>query len=98
MLIVDGFDRTDAWGQELAHPLAQRLSANLDHLGVSHDACADEAVANSLVLLNDYHAVIWILGAEEADMQTIAYDELAKLAHYLRLGGNLLITGSDLGL
>ncbi|MBN1351649.1 family 10 glycosylhydrolase [candidate division KSB1 bacterium] len=96
VLIVDGFDLMDDEYKELAHPLAQRLSESLSRLGVSHDCCSDDAIELLLISLAEYRAVFWILGTDNPEYQRMTYAEMSRLAHYLRLGGQLFISGSAL--
>ncbi len=97
-LIVDGFDQTTATGTENGHPLAQRLSESLVRLDIAHHCCADEAVATKLINMQNYQSVIWITGTENPKFQQLEYNEIARLATFLRNGGRLLISGSDLAL
>ncbi|MBN2092774.1 family 10 glycosylhydrolase [candidate division KSB1 bacterium] len=97
-LIVDGFDRTNADGTEEGHPFAQRISESLVRLGISHQCCADDAIAAKLINLQNFQSVIWITGTENPKFQQLDYNEIARLATYLRNGGKLLISGSDLAL
>ncbi|MCK5738206.1 family 10 glycosylhydrolase [bacterium] len=96
VLIVDGFEQTDAAGQEMGHPLAGRISETLGQIHVSHETCSDELIADAVVAPRDFSTVIWVGGTSDPAAQVIDYTEMAKLASFLRYGGNLLISGSDL--
>lgn len=60
------------------------------------DSCANEAVANERVSLASYAVVIWMLGNESVEDDTLSPAEISRLTSYLDGGGNLFISGSDL--
>lgn len=72
---------------------AEALGAN----GVSIDSCANEAVINGSVDLADYVGVFWICGEESTTYQTLNATERSLVTSYQNLGGNLFITGAEIG-
>ncbi|MBN1350390.1 S8 family peptidase [candidate division KSB1 bacterium] len=65
----------------------------LDELGVSYDcwACASQGIPTTLV---NYSTVIWGCGST---LPTLNTGERQRLTSYLRQGGNLFISGQDIG-
>jgi hypothetical protein len=99
-LIVDGFDRYGGSGswQQPVH------SFNRDYFipitisdSVVISSAANEAVLNNLVSLDDYDMVIWFTGDESTVDNTFTSGEQGKLAAYLDGGGNLFVSGSEIG-
>ncbi len=64
--------------------------------GYGFASCANEAVINNVVTLSDYEVVIWALGNERDEDDTLTPTEQTALQNYLNAGGNLFISGSDL--
>ncbi len=96
VLIVDGFDRTSGGWNLPAHDFAfAHGSAILAHQ-VSFDTAPNETVERDGVDLQNYDAVIWILGDEAAFDETFSAAEQERLGAYLSAGGNLLVSGSEI--
>jgi hypothetical protein len=95
VLIVDGFDRRSSW-QTPGHPFAGWNGCSLDKLDISFEACCNEVVGNELSL-NDYDAIIWILGDEGTTDETFDLREQELVKAYLEGGGQLFVTGSEIG-
>jgi hypothetical protein len=64
--------------------------------GLTFDTCRNEMVL-STVDLSDYPIVIWVLGDESTAGETFSSAEQAEVLAYLEGGGNLLVTGSEVG-
>ncbi len=97
VLVVDGFDRTsDSW-TEISHPFTLSHTRALDTHDIAFDCCANEAVIEGSVLLADYDAVIWVLGDEGVDDSTFNPAEQTLVTDYLEGGGNLFLSGSEVG-
>lgn len=64
--------------------------------GYGFSSCANEAVTNSLVSLDDYGAVVWILGTESTEDWTFTSAEQTRVTNYLNNGGGLFVTGSEI--
>ena len=97
VLVVDGFDRISGIWSEPSHPFALSHARALESLQIAFDCCSNEAVAGGQVTLNDYHAVVWVLGDESVEDSTFAPGEQSLIATYLENGGNLLLSGSEVG-
>ncbi|PJB43991.1 MAG: D-alanyl-D-alanine carboxypeptidase/D-alanyl-D-alanine-endopeptidase [Deltaproteobacteria bacterium CG_4_9_14_3_um_filter_63_12] len=99
LLLVDGDDR---WQDEpakenamgAAHAFMAEYGQAID--GVAFDTCANEETAASLPL-SGYPLVIWALGEEAGESKALTALERDTLEGYLKQGGALWITGSELG-
>ena len=97
VLIVDGFDRfagSGSW-QEPYHAFAVSYGQALHELGIPFETAANEAIIDRKIALDDYRMVIWFLGDESTADQTFDGDEQRLVAAYLKNGGNLWVTGSE---
>lgn len=61
------------------------------------DSASNEAVEAGLVNLNNYQAVIWLLGEESTADETFSSLEQSRVTTYLNNGGNLFVSGSEIG-
>jgi N-acetylmuramoyl-L-alanine amidase len=95
VLIVDGFDRRSSWLTP-GHPFAAWNGLSLDKLGISFETCANE-VARDELNLQDYDALIWVLGDEGTADETFDIGEQDVVKSYLEGGGKLFVTGSEIG-
>jgi murein DD-endopeptidase MepM/ murein hydrolase activator NlpD len=101
LLIVDGFDRYGGNGswKEPNHDFNTLYSISTQqaiwYFNIS--SSSNEAVINETVNLIDYDMVIWFLGDESIEGNTLVNTEQYKLALYLENGGKLFITGEDIG-
>jgi hypothetical protein len=100
VLIVDGFDRFGQQGSwsEITHSFNtlyfNALSQSAD-LVIS--SCANEAVIEDEIDIKDYDIVLWFVGDESRAENTLINTEQGKIAEFLEGGGNLFITGDDIG-
>ena len=62
---------------------------------VAIDSATNEAVASRSVMLANYDAVWWSLGAESRRDHTFDADEQAAASAYVASGGNLFVSGSN---
>jgi hypothetical protein len=94
-LIVDGFDRVlqGSWS-EPTHDFAGRLGAALPD---GFSVASNEAVMEGRVSLSDYPRVLWMLGDEGVADYTFEADERALIEDYLSGGGDLIVSGSEVG-
>ena len=58
---------------------------------------SNEAVISGAVNLTDYDTVIWILGEESTADDTFNATEQTKVEQFIAAGGNLFLTGSEIG-
>jgi len=96
VLIVDGLDRTFTDRPE-THIWAARHANAVNKFGAAFDSCANEALINGLMQLEDYTAVIWVLGEESSSNLTFDSTEQDLVKDYLESGGNLFVTGAEIG-
>ena len=61
------------------------------------DSASNEEVLAGTVNVNDYAALIWILGEESAADKTFDVAEQALVDAYLAAGGKLFVSGAELG-
>lgn len=64
---------------------------------IAFDGCENEAVIAGNVLLSNYNAVDWFVGEESTTDKTLDATERSLLKTYLNGGGNLLLSGSEIG-
>jgi len=65
--------------------------------GVHIATTSNEAVISGAVNLNDYHTVIWISGNESTTDKTFDATEQAKITSFINAGGNIFLSGSEIG-
>ncbi len=95
ILIVNGFDRTD--GITNTFDYIRQYGPLFHNLGYAIDGVSNEAVTEDWVTLTDYAAVFWIAGAEGTADSTFTPAEQTLVADYLESGGNLFVSGSEIG-
>ena len=112
ILIVNGFDRLSRqqnpvqFGAERVRPresnsydyvvqLASAIEANAPDLVV--DSTSNESLIAGNVQLADYAAVFWILGEESTIDHTFDPTEQSLVSNYLASGGQLFVSGSEIG-
>jgi hypothetical protein len=95
VLVVDGLDRLIAGSlAALSHDLAARVGEATGR-PVAH--ASDEAVAEGVVRLEDFRAVVWLLGDTSTGDHSVTASERAAIARYLEGGGHLVLSGSEVG-
>jgi D-alanyl-D-alanine carboxypeptidase len=99
VLIVDGDDRWQFQTTEnptcTNHSFSAIAGQNIS--GVVFDTADHNAVVNGIVALGNYPAVVWQLGEESTQDETFSSVEQSLVATYLNSGGNLFISGSEIG-
>jgi hypothetical protein len=60
-------------------------------------SASNEAVIDGLVSLSPYKMVDWILGKESTVNETFSTAEQTLVSNYLKQGGNLFVSGSEIG-
>jgi hypothetical protein len=65
--------------------------------GVHVASTSNEAVISGAVNLTDYDSVIWILGTESTADDTFNATEQSKVTSFINAGGNLFLSGSEIG-
>lgn len=78
---------------------AVQVASALDSAGAGArvDTVDNDAIIAGNVNLDDYKAVFWILGEESSADDTLDATEQTKVEQYLNQGGNLFISGSEIG-
>jgi D-alanyl-D-alanine carboxypeptidase len=99
VLIVDGNDR---WQFQTAdnpsctnHSFAAIAAQNIS--GPAFETVNHNAVIDGTISLTNYPAVIWLLGEESTQDESLSAVEQSLLAAYLNSGGNLFISGAEIG-
>jgi N-acetylmuramoyl-L-alanine amidase len=64
---------------------------------IAFDGCQNEAVIAGSILLGNYTGVDWITGEESTVDKSLDVTERALIKTYLNAGGNLFISGSEIG-
>lgn len=101
-LLVQAFDRL---GKAVKRPentrdYLARLGAALRrdaHTSLGFDAASNEAIKLGRVALTSYQAVVWSLGEESLEDDTLDSFEQFLVSTYLNAGGSLLIAGAEVG-
>lgn len=100
ILVVDGNDR---WQAEpmVENPLGHGHDFAVHHVHalapMPVDVVANEALLAGEVELADYGAVVWMLGEESTENETFDADEQALVVDFLQTGGNLFVSGAEIG-
>ena len=96
ILIVDGFDRASgSWGMPY-HSFAHWMGQALCELHIPFETAANDAVISGDVDLNEYQGVYWILGDESTSDETFSTVEQNLVRDYLKNGGQLFVSGSEI--
>jgi hypothetical protein len=98
ILVVDGFDRYGGSGSYPYpyHTFAQGLGRAIAHYDHTFDTAENEAVINGNIALDAYDAVIWSLGDESTAGETFSSNEQDLVKDYLKQGGRLFVSGSEI--
>jgi hypothetical protein len=65
--------------------------------GMHLATASNEDVISGAVNLSDYNTVIWILGTESTAEDTFNATEQTKVTNFINAGGNLFLSGSEIG-
>ncbi len=99
VLIVDGNDRWRFQPNENPHATNHAFAALAGQSisGPTFETAHHNAVLSGNVVLTDYPAVIWLLGEESTEDETFSATEQALVTDYLAAGGNLFVSGAEVG-
>jgi len=97
ILIVDGFNRQSGDWRGESNTFAFNYGKALEPLNVNFESVKNSEVIDSTVNLNDYDAVFWILGDESTADETFSSAEQDLVKNYFENGGNLFVSGSEIG-
>jgi len=98
-LIVDGFNRSDnstSW-RGPGNPFVLKYGKAINELSLNFTSIKNSALLDSAFLLNNYDYVIWMLGDESTVDETFSHKEQGLVKNYLENGGNLFVSGSEIG-
>ncbi len=99
VLIVDGEDRWQTQTTEnpscTNHGFCAIAGQNIS--GPVFETANHNAVIDGTILLTNYSAVIWLLGEESTVDETFSAAEQSLVTSYLNAGGNLFVSGSEIG-
>ncbi len=97
VLLVDANER---WASQPENTLGENhrfLVALADpQIALHVDSVSNDALVSGLIDVNDYKAVVWAAGEESVDTDPLSEAEQSLLSDYLRAGGSLLLSGSEL--
>lgn len=93
LLIVNGFDRA-SMGNTFDFVRQHGNSVYVDNHYFS--SATNEAIQDGLVSLATYKSVDWILGEESTVNETFSNSEQTLVSNYLKQGGKLLVSGSEI--
>jgi len=97
VLIVDGYDRWDAQARGTSHPFAATHGAAVAAYPIAFDTCANEALLTANPAPTPHNAPLRLDGEESTTDETFSSAEQNLVTTYLRAGGRLLISGSEIG-
>ena len=80
---------------DYAVQMATAIHASAPDAAIS--TTSNEAVISGAINLNNYDAVMWILGEESTSTDTFNATEQTKTAAYMAQGGKLFVSGSEIG-
>ena len=93
VLIVNGFDR----GTNDRFDYIKKYARPVSDRGYGFSYVLNESVYRGRISLTDYQTVIWILGDESTADETFNKTEQDSVARFLRGGGNLFVSGAEIG-
>ena len=96
-LIVDGFKRSEGSWRGAGHTFAAKYGKALLLSSHNFETVSNTKVLDSTVILNDYDMVFWISGDESTIDETFSSAEQKLIKNYLEAGGNLFVSGSEIG-
>ena len=95
ILVIHGFDRTS--GTTNTFDAVLRHGNAIHEAGYGFDAVSNEVIENGSVDLSSYSVVDWVLGEEGSTTHSFSYQEQNVVTDYLENGGNLFVSGSEIG-
>lgn len=99
ILIVDGFERDNGSGswQGPGHTFVSKYAEPLNLLNKNIESLKNNVLINSQISLSNYKSIYWILGDESTEHETFSNSEQTLVQEFLRNGGNLFVSGSEIG-
>jgi hypothetical protein len=96
-LIVDGFERDVGSWQGAGHSFVTKYGKALGMINTDFISIKNSELQNGNYKLEDYNYVFWILGDESTINETFNSKEQLLVKNYLNNGGNLFVSGSEIG-
>ena len=93
LLVVNGFDRPST-GNTYNFVLQHAGSIKANNKNCS--SATNEAITDGLINLSTYKAIDWILGKESTVNETFSASEQTLVSTYLKQGGKLFVSGSEI--
>ncbi|MCK5824691.1 MAG: N-acetylmuramoyl-L-alanine amidase [Ichthyobacteriaceae bacterium] len=97
ILVVEGFDRKNGAYTSSSNFIQKYIYAIASAKNANISSTLNEFVIDGSVKLEDFDAVVWVLGDESATNSTFAWNERSLVDDYLISGGNLFVSGSEIG-
>lgn len=94
VLVINGFDRAQTGN---TYDFIIEHGNAIQNAGYSFSSATNEAVELDLCLMDEYWAVDYILGEESSLDSALGVNEIIRVKNYLNSGGNLFISGSEIG-
>ncbi len=94
ILIVDGFKRTTGSYKQPYHDFVYYYASSFTS---NFESASAKAVEEGFINLQNYDAVFWFVGDESIADETFNDNEQNIIKNYLRNGGRLFISGSEIG-
>ncbi|MBN1492120.1 MAG: fibronectin type III domain-containing protein [Phycisphaerae bacterium] len=92
-----GPQKRPLWRQVNSFDYTVQHGSAIAAAGIGFDSSSNEAVADEMVSLAAYEAVVWILGEEgDADV-TFSATEQAVVTAFLNGGGSIFVSGASIG-
>ncbi|MDC0234974.1 glycosyl hydrolase family 18 protein [Candidatus Marinimicrobia bacterium] len=95
VLIVNGFDRVT--GTNNTFDFIRQHGDAIHQNSYLFDSANNEAIISGKIILTDYSIVDWILGEEGTATSTFSEKEQSLLKVFLKSGGRLFVSGSEIG-
>ncbi|MBC7696036.1 MAG: T9SS type A sorting domain-containing protein [Burkholderiales bacterium] len=93
ILVVNGFDRTVTGN---TFDFIKQHGGSLYANGHFFSSASNEAIQDGLINLVTYKSADWILGKESTANETFSSSEQTLVANFLKQGGKLLVSGSEI--
>ncbi|MFT7615027.1 MAG: hypothetical protein ACI9J3_004015, partial [Parvicellaceae bacterium] len=93
-LIVNGFDRGSTGN---TYDFIIEHGNSIAETGMVFSSATNDAVESGMISLSDYPILDYIIGEESTVDETFSSIEQAMVQQYLENGGNLLVSGAEIG-
>ncbi|MFH0736607.1 MAG: T9SS type A sorting domain-containing protein [bacterium] len=92
-IVINGFDRGTTGN---TRNFIMQHAAALKQNSVLFCSATNDAITDGIVLLTDYNSAFYILGEESTADETFSSSEQIKVADFLKQGGKLFVSGSEI--